>query len=158
MKLHMSRLMTKPTKWHVRTAKTQISLSILTKAFFMRTAKTLIRLGGRPGWSESLLGAHAILFVLSWGGSRVSVVYCHCSPAFCSSSTSCTMLRLVWWPPVQKMLSPWLSRCAVLNCLYSFPVWCLGQDVEFDCTGSFHPFYCAKNENTNNKVYLWRNV
>ena len=31
----------------------------------MRTAKTLIRLG----WSESSLGAHAILLVLSWGGS-----------------------------------------------------------------------------------------
>ena len=27
------------------------------------------RLGGRPGWSESWLGAHAILLVLSWGGS-----------------------------------------------------------------------------------------
>ena len=25
-------------------------------------------LGGCPGWSESLLGAHAILLVLSWGG------------------------------------------------------------------------------------------
>ena len=35
----------------------------------MRTAKTLIRLGGCPGWSESSLGAHAILLVLSWGGS-----------------------------------------------------------------------------------------
>ena len=35
----------------------------------MRTAKTLIRLGGCPGWFESSLGAHAILFVLSWGGS-----------------------------------------------------------------------------------------
>ena len=36
----------------------------------MRTAKTLIRLGGCPGWSESSLGAHAILLVLSWGGSN----------------------------------------------------------------------------------------
>ena len=34
-----------------------------------RTAKTLIRLGGCPGWSESSLGAHAILLVLSWGCS-----------------------------------------------------------------------------------------
>ena len=33
----------------------------------MRTAKTLIRLGGCPGWAESLLGAHAILLVLAWG-------------------------------------------------------------------------------------------
>ena len=35
----------------------------------MRTAKTLIRLGGCPGWSESSLGAHAILLVLSCRGS-----------------------------------------------------------------------------------------
>ena len=27
------------------------------------------QMGGCPGWSESLLGAHAILLVLSWGGS-----------------------------------------------------------------------------------------
>ena len=40
-----------------------------TQAFIMRTAKTLISLGGCPGWSESLLGTHAILLVLSWGGS-----------------------------------------------------------------------------------------
>ena len=36
----------------------------------MWTAKTLIRLGGCPGWSESWLGAHAILLVLSCHGSR----------------------------------------------------------------------------------------
>ena len=36
-----------------------------------RTAKTLIRLGRCPGWSESLLGAHAILLVVSWCGSNV---------------------------------------------------------------------------------------
>ena len=35
----------------------------------MRTAKTLIRQGGYPGWSESSLGAHATLLVLSWVGS-----------------------------------------------------------------------------------------
>ena len=31
-----------------------------TQTFFRRTAKTLIRLGGCPGWSESLLGTHVI--------------------------------------------------------------------------------------------------
>ena len=41
-----------------------------TQVFFIRTAKTLIRLGGSPGWSESSLGAHAILLVLSWGISN----------------------------------------------------------------------------------------
>ena len=42
--------MTKPTKWHVRPAKTQISPA--------------------PGWSESSLGA-VILLVVSWGSSNV---------------------------------------------------------------------------------------
>ena len=46
-----SRLMTKATKWHVRPAKTQISLSI-----------------------RHLLGSHAILVVLSWGGSNIQGV------------------------------------------------------------------------------------
>ena len=35
----------------------------------MQTAKTLIRLGGCPGSSESSLGAHVILLVLSCCGS-----------------------------------------------------------------------------------------
>ena len=38
--------------------------------------RRLIRLGGRPGWSESLLGAHAILLVLSCGGSCVVILEC----------------------------------------------------------------------------------
>ena len=37
----------------------------------MRTAKTLIWLGGCPGWSESSLGAHAILLVMLCGSSTV---------------------------------------------------------------------------------------
>ena len=44
----------------------------MTHAFFMRTAKTLIRLGECPVWSESSLGAHAILLVLSQGGSNAT--------------------------------------------------------------------------------------
>ena len=36
-----------------------------------RTAKTLIRLGGCAGWSESSLDARVIMFVLSCGGSFV---------------------------------------------------------------------------------------
>ena len=84
----LSRLMTKPTKWlcahwRLRSAwasaqsdqsldlslRCALSGKLRSQAFFMRTVKTLIRLGGCPGWSESSLGAHAILFVLSWGGS-----------------------------------------------------------------------------------------
>ena len=70
----LSRDMTKPTKC-VRPAKIQISLGIRPvwsefslcaqwvakdPAFFMRTAKTLVRQGGCPGWSESSLGAHSL--------------------------------------------------------------------------------------------------
>ena len=54
----------KTNKVSVHSAKTQISLGIrpvssVRSAFFMQTAKTLIRLGRCPGWSESLLGAHS---------------------------------------------------------------------------------------------------
>ena len=43
----------------------------MTQAFFLRTAKTLIRLDGCSDWSESSVGAHAIVLVLSLGGSNV---------------------------------------------------------------------------------------
>ena len=43
----------------------------------MQAAKILIRLGGCPGWSESSLGAHATLLVLSWGSSFMSL-FCYC--------------------------------------------------------------------------------
>ena len=39
------------------------------QGFFMRTAKTLIRLGGCPGWSEASLGAQINLLVLLCSGS-----------------------------------------------------------------------------------------
>ena len=38
--------------------------------FFGQTRNTLIRLGGCPGRSKTLLGAKVILFVLSWSGSK----------------------------------------------------------------------------------------
>ena len=82
---HISRIMTKPTNWYVRPAKTQISLgirpvwsesslsagrklgSLATHWAHSEdsdqpghpTAKTLIRLSGCPGWSESSLGAQS---------------------------------------------------------------------------------------------------
>ena len=60
----------KPTKWlcaqrRLRSAwasaQSDQSLCCALNAypFFMQTAKTLIRLGGCPGWSESSLGAHS---------------------------------------------------------------------------------------------------
>ena len=69
----MSRDMTKPTKWlcaqrRLRSAwasaqSEQSSLSAWRKLRSLpinRTAKTLIRLGECPGWSESSLGAHSL--------------------------------------------------------------------------------------------------
>ena len=50
------------------------------------------------------------------------------------------LFRIALWPSVGKELSPWLFTCAVfilcrLHCTSNavFPIWCLGQDVEFDC-------------------------
>ena len=72
IKDNMSRLMTKPTKWlctqrRLRSAWASaqsdqslccaLNRLLWTQAFFVRTAKPLIRLGGCPGWSESSLGA-----------------------------------------------------------------------------------------------------
>ena len=37
--------------------------------YLLSVQRRQIRLGGCPGWSESLLDAYAILLVLSWGGS-----------------------------------------------------------------------------------------
>ena len=57
------------------------------------------------------------------------------------------LFRIARWPSAGKELSSWLSARAVfilycLNCMCSFPVWCLRQDVEFDCVGSWSlPFH-----------------
>ena len=87
----MSRLMAKPTKWSVAqrrlrstwaSAQSDQSLHsalngwLRTQCFFMRTATTLIRLGGYPDWLESSLGAQISLLVLSWGGSNLFVWAC----------------------------------------------------------------------------------
>ena len=70
----MSHDMKKNNKMSKCPVKTQISLgitqsdqslccalnaSLRTQGFFMQTAKTLIRLGRCPGWSETSLGAHS---------------------------------------------------------------------------------------------------
>ena len=72
MAVQMSQHMTKPTKWpvHPATTQDQSSLSVWIKLGSLAThplnaMKTLIRLGGCPGWSESSLGAQVILLVLS---------------------------------------------------------------------------------------------
>ena len=84
--LNLSHLM---TKCHMHPVKTQISLGIhpiwpvfavcIKKAWVLRypwsAKQRLIRLNRCPGWSESLLGTHVILLVLSWGGSNFIVCF-----------------------------------------------------------------------------------
>ena len=82
--LNLSCFITKPTKWlctqrRLRSARAsaqsdQSSLCAqrVAKGPSIRTGKTLIRLGGCPGWSESSLGTQAILLFLPWCGSIFS--------------------------------------------------------------------------------------
>ena len=73
--LKLSRDMTKPTKWvcaqrRLRSARASAQSDqslgcvlnglLRTQAFFMQTVRSLIRLGGCPGWSESSLGAQSL--------------------------------------------------------------------------------------------------
>ena len=87
IKNNMSQLMTKPTKWpcpqqRLRSAwasaqsdqslRCALNGKLRTQSVFMRTAKTLIRLGGCPGWPEffaggtlTLLSCHVAAHILS---------------------------------------------------------------------------------------------
>ena len=87
---YMSCLVTKSTKWHVRSAKTQISLGIrpvwsesLLSAWrklgslaihwvHSEDSDQMIRLGGCPGWYESSLGTHSFC----WFCHEVAHMYC----------------------------------------------------------------------------------
>ena len=80
---NMCRNTTKPTKWTVRRSSWAFAQSdqslrcpheekLGPRQPNGRTVKTLINLGIRPGWSESSLGAHVILLVLSWCGSIIN--------------------------------------------------------------------------------------
>ena len=84
----ISLCMTKPTKWWAPSEDSNqpghppslISLScpreerLVPLLPFEHKAKTLVRLGGCPGWSESSLGAQVILLVLLCGGQYTSLV------------------------------------------------------------------------------------
>ena len=62
---HLSRLMTKHTKLPLRPVWSEQEETLGPQLPVERTVKTLTRLGGCPGWSESLLDAQIILLVLS---------------------------------------------------------------------------------------------
>ena len=60
----------------------------------------LIRLGRLPGWSESSLGAHVSLLVLSWGGSFADHAWNSCFVYWCHHYVH----TLEKWP---AFLAPW---------------------------------------------------
>ena len=76
---NMSRLMTKPTKWHVRPAETHISLGIrpvwseflLSLATHWAHSEDSDQTGRMPRLIWVFAGRTVILLVLSWGGSYV---------------------------------------------------------------------------------------
>ena len=100
----MSRLMTKPTKWHVRPAKTQISLGI--RPVWQESSLSAWRKLGslaahwvhsedsdQTGWKPRLIwvfaGRTVILFVLSWGGSNYTYMYRNIINKGSSSKSKC---------------------------------------------------------------------
>ena len=128
----MSRSITKQTKSHVHPAKTQIcnppSLISLRcvfygqprgQWFFVRTTKTLCRLGGSPGWSESSLGTQLILLVLLcigsnepeqdktdkitsaqlWLSCQEAFEACHEKICLCHMQTTKMWINREVWPP-----------------------------------------------------------
>ena len=121
--------MTKPTKWHVRSAKTQISLgirpvwsesslsawrklgSLATHGAHSEDSDqtgrmTLIRLGRCPGWSESSLGAHAVSLVLSRGGSFHAATH---NARWPSTPQGVSLM----WPPCQVVCWSSLPSCSI---------------------------------------------
>ena len=123
-------LPTKPTKWHVCPAKTQISLGIhpvwsesslsaWRKLGSLSThwvqAKTLIRLGGCPGWPESLLGAHFVGFVMRWlSYNKVVYSFVH------DISYNITRPHISMWQKINNVISTLLIHtlfpCAFCLC------------------------------------------
>ena len=95
----------KQTKWHVRSAKTQISLvirpvwpesslsawrSIGSQATQKVHSEGSDQTGRMPSWSESSLGAHVILFVLTCWGSFLLL-----QQVSCSDKTD-TVIKVYW--------------------------------------------------------------
>ena len=89
----------------------------------MPTARTQIRLGGCPGWSEFLLGAQAILLVLSWGGSISYIitksVYAVCEWQRCSSVQLSLHIWAMTWHNQQCGCAPSKTQISLGIC----PVW-----------------------------------
>ena len=96
----------------MRPAKTQISLGIRPVWSESSLCNQWVAKGpsflhadsedsGCPGWSESSLGPHAILLVLSWGGSYAHSILC-VSDVFCVSAFKTTCLAFTIEPRHDK--------------------------------------------------------
>ena len=121
--LQMSRDMTKPTKWlcaqrRLRSAfacaqSDQSSLSAWRKlgslAPIERTAKTLIRLGGCPGWSEPSLGAHLFCCFFHVVGQicMVSLINSYCQSARIVLGVVSSIIR--------NSSSCWKDNCYIIS-------------------------------------------
>ena len=116
--LQMSRDMTKPTKWVCAqrrsawaSAQSDQSLrcalngKLRTRCFFMRTAKTLIRLGGCPGLSQFSLGAHSFCW------------FCHVAAQIKSNNHTKALLLFIvyvsYYEPFTWIGSKFLIRLTV---------------------------------------------
>ena len=112
----MSRDMTKPTQWvcaqrrlrsawvSAQTDRCALSGWLRTQGFFMRTAKTLIRLGGCPSWSESSLGAYSLCWIFHVA-AQISNTFCdHVTNSLLESfRTNLLSARKIGWKMVQRM-------------------------------------------------------
>ena len=132
----MSGSMTKPTKFHMHPAKTQISLGICpvwseSSLCALKDSQgpkasscgqqRLIRLGGCTGWSESSLNAQVILLVLSCWGSSMSMTNptkSHYSSYPSETWSICTSLQsgqsslgAVWLAKDPKLLHAYSKDC-----------------------------------------------
>ena len=117
----MSQSMTKPTKWPLRQAKTQIRLGIcpVWSVFAVRMRKPwilsfpwsaqqrLIRLCGNAGWSESLLSAHHFCW------------FCHAAAQIVMNVCDINIIQLC--SKIRIMEEPWkaiLQESSVSTLIY----------------------------------------
>ena len=136
--VYLSRLMTKPTKWHVCPAKTQISLGIRqvwsesslsawTKLGSLATHWAHSEDSNQTGWMPRLIwvfaGCTVILLVLSWGGSFLFSGSC--------SLWSCFIFT-PWrfWSSKNKKTFIYICCCSPYRC-YSHILWIKSGRVTF---------------------------
>ena len=87
----------------------------------MQTAKTLIRLGRCPGWSESSLGAQVIFLVLPCGGSFLKQLIC-ISVAYFPMAINLDSKIRHHCPKLENLLLQVISSFNFVVLMYSHPI------------------------------------